>query len=121
MRVPGGAFVTQHSKLRNLYTKTKVRQHCIKKSGQNVYSVKKKEEIYSGTLLTRSSMGQKRLGCFFFFTRKCMAVLPGGQKSGRNNEVAVRRGFTVHTQINILIKKSFGRRTPCEVNRYVHT
>ena len=37
----------------------------------------------------------------FFFTRKCMAVLPGGQKkSGRNNQVtcyqvAVRRGSTV--------------------------
>ena len=23
---------------------------------------------------------------FSFFTRKCMVVLPGGQKSGRNNE-----------------------------------
>ena len=26
---------------------------------------------------------------FFFFTRICMAVLPGGQNNGRNNEVTV--------------------------------
>ena len=25
----------------------------------------------------------------FLLTKKCMAVLPGGQKSGRNNEVTV--------------------------------
>ena len=28
-------------------------------------------------------------GFFFFFTRNCMAVLQGGKKSGRNNEVTV--------------------------------
>ena len=49
---------------------------------------------YSGTPLIRSPRGQKKLalltGCFF--TRKCMVVLP----SGSNNEVAIRRGSTVH-------------------------
>ena len=37
---------------------------------------------------------------FFFFTRKCMAVLSGGlKKSGRNNEEAVRRGSTERAMI----------------------
>ena len=57
-------------------------------------------------------MGQKnfavltgdRINEVFFFLRKCMAVLPGGQirvaaglwaPGGRNNEVTVRWGFTV--------------------------
>ena len=43
--------------------------------------------------------GPKKFGRInegFFFIRKCMAVLPGGQKiNGRNNEVTVRRGFTI--------------------------
>ena len=50
---------------------------------------------YSGTPLIRSPRGQKKLLTLLtggFFTRKCMVVLP----SGSNNEVAIRRGSTVH-------------------------
>ena len=31
-----------------------------------------------------------------FIIRECMGVSPGLKKCGRNNEVAVRRGSTVH-------------------------
>ena len=54
---------------------------------------------YSGTPLIRLPMGQNiwayervTLLTSVFFTRECMAVLPGGQKSGINSEVAVRGG-----------------------------
>ena len=55
---------------------------------------------YSGTPLILSPIYRpKQFGRinqgFFFFTRKCMVVLPGDQKSGRNNELTVRRGSTV--------------------------
>ena len=52
----------------------------------------------SGTLLIRSSMGQKTLACLRsdfinegFFTRKCMAILPDCQKKWLNNKVTVLR------------------------------
>ena len=38
-----------------------------------------------------------------FFTRKCMVILSGGQKSGRNNEVTVRQGSTVLIKQEIII------------------
>ena len=47
---------------------------------------------YSGTALIRSHQGAKKklaLLTGFFFTRKCMVVLP----SGSNNEVAVITGW----------------------------
>ena len=65
---------------------------------------------YSGTPLIWSLMGQKKIAVLTgdriiegFFTRKCMAVLPGGQKRGQITKwpyccitaVAKRRGFTV--------------------------
>ena len=53
---------------------------------------------YSGTPLILSPIAQKNLVVLtrlFFFTRKCMVVLPGDQNSGRNNELTVRRGSTV--------------------------
>ena len=34
-----------------------------------------------------------------FFTRKCMAILPGSKKSGHNDEVTVRQSFTVHSAL----------------------
>ena len=60
-------------------------------------------------------MGQKKLAVLtgdsinegFFFTRKCMAVLPGGQESCPNNEVAVRRGFTVFTTVSFHLLSSY--------------
>ena len=59
----------------------------------NVYSI----TSYSGTPLIRSPTGKKILAVLTgdcinegFFTKKCMAVLLGGQ-----NKEAVRRGFTV--------------------------
>ena len=42
----------------------------------------------------------------YFFTRKCVAVLPGGQKSVPNNEVAVRRGLTVFTTVSFHLLSS---------------
>ena len=39
--------------------------------------------------------------------RKCMGVSPGQKKSGRNNEVVVRRGSTVHTNKTHFHKKRF--------------
>ena len=47
----------------------------------------------------------------FFFTRKSMAVMPGGQKVAvikgvRITEVAIRRGFTV---MSLVIKKLMGQ------------
>ena len=65
---------------------------------------------YSGTPLIWSLMGQNKLAKLMddrinegFFTRKCMAVLPGSQKRGQIMKwpyccitvVAIRRGFTV--------------------------
>ena len=60
---------------------------------------------YTGTPLIQSPMGQIKFALltgwpyqrgFFSLTRKCMAVFDRRpKKSGRDNEVAVRRGFTV--------------------------
>ena len=65
---------------------------------------------YSGTPLIWSLMGQNKLAKLMddcinegFFTRKCIAVLPGSQKRGQIMKwpyccitvVAIRRGFTV--------------------------
>ena len=65
---------------------------------------------YIGTPLIWSLMGQNKLAKLMddcinegFFTRKCMAVLPGSQKRGQIMKwpyccitvVAIRRGFTV--------------------------
>ena len=80
--MPEGGFVTQLSKelfclLETIYTLT---QFVHKNESQTVLhkkitaktllSEKKKEEIYSGTLFIRSPMGQKNLGCVFFFYKK---------------------------------------------------
>ena len=65
---------------------------------------------YSGTPLIWSLMGQNKLAKLMddrinegFFTRKCIAVLPGSQKRGQITKwpyccitaVAIRQGFTV--------------------------
>ena len=72
--------------------------------------------FYSGTPLILSPIGQKKLAVLTgdrinkgFFTRKCMAVLPGSQKSGRNNEVTVRRGFTVLA--SVYVKRVYSRKS----------
>ena len=72
--------------------------------------------FYSGTPLILSPIGQKKLAVLTgdrinkgFFTRKCMAVLPGSQKSGRNNEVTVRRGFTVLA--SVYVKRVYFRKS----------
>ena len=57
-------------------------------------------------------MGQKKIGRTNegFLTRQCIAVLPGSQKSARNNEVtelprwlAGRQSFTVHVCLSFQV------------------
>ena len=95
--MPEGGFVTQLSKelfclLETIYTLT---QFVHKNESQTVLhkkitaktllSEKKRRNIQWNTVYTVPN-GPKKFGLCFFFTRKCMAVLPGSQ-SGRNNEL----------------------------------
>ena len=73
----------------------------------NIQYIENAFQSYSRTPLIRSPIGQKNLAVLMgvyinkvsFFTRKYMAILPGGKKSGHNDEVTVRQSFTVRSAL----------------------
>ena len=54
------------------------------------------------TVLTGDSITER-----FFFYKKMCGRFAGGKKSGPNNEVAIRRGFTVFTTVSFHLLSSY--------------
>ena len=72
----------------------------INRVPQMEFGIPQKQLRYSGTLLIWSPMGQKNFSRinegFFFYKKMYGSFCQAAKRSGRNNEVTVRRCFTVH-------------------------